>query len=92
MSTAFDRLAGVFFEPSTTLLLLGDVLLLVLAAYRSQSFSLAVHEQVAHEAESSHLNVYAAVAIPLVGSAVLVALFFFLDKMFLFLVLLFGAR
>jgi signal peptide peptidase-like protein 2B len=90
MSTAHTRLAGVFFEPSTTLLLLGDVLLLILACYRSQSFSLAVHEQVAQEAENSPINVYAAVVIPIAGSVMLLALFFFLDKMFYFLVVLFG--
>lgn len=88
--SAFDRVAAILFEPATSVLLLYVVLLLVLACFRSQSFSLAIHDQVAHEAETSSLNLYAAVGLPVLGSLMLLALFFFLDIMFYFLVLLFG--
>ncbi len=90
--SAFERLCFVFLEPSTTLLLVAVVAILVLASYRSQSFSLALQDIVAHEAETSTLNVYAAIAIPIAGSLMLLALFFFLDMMYYFLVVLFGFR
>ncbi len=88
--SAFDRVVALLFEPSTSLLIVYVILLQVLSCYRSQSFALNVHEQVAHEAETSSLNIYAAVALPVIGSVMLMVLFFFLNIMFYFLVLLFG--
>jgi signal peptide peptidase-like protein 2B len=85
----FDRLSAIFLEPSTILLVMFVVWLLALSCYRSQSFASVFHQQIAEETESS-VSIYAAIIIPVVGSLVLLALFFFLNIVFYFLVLLFS--
>lgn len=88
--TVFDRLWDTFLEPATSVLVAGVAGLLTLASYRSQCFSSSLQKQVALEAESSVLTLYAAVFIPLFGSIMLLVLFYFLNIVFYFLVVLFG--
>lgn len=85
-----DRLVVVFGEPATYVLIFFVCGLQLFSAYKSQSFSLDAQKVLAKEAESSVLDHKAVIAIPIVGSLVLLALFYFLDIVFWFLVVLFG--
>jgi signal peptide peptidase-like protein 2B len=87
------RLLTIYCEPSTWLLLGFVVIILILGSYRSANFSfdksIGVLAQLEEELESS-MNLVTVVLIPLIGSVMLMVLFFFLGKMFIFLVILFA--
>lgn len=85
-----SRLLQVYLEPATWILVLIVVFIHILSSYRSTTFSFEAHRILAEEAEGSVMTTASIIFIPLIGSVMLIALFYFLGAIYLFLVALFA--
>ncbi len=87
MDAVLSRVLVMYLEPSTWLLAVLVVLVLILSSYRSASLSSASHE--ASIAEPS-LNIWVAVGSVVAACGMLVVLFYFLNQLLVLLIVLFA--